>query len=78
MPIYPVHRCSSENTDRPVAVPKLSEFDTLALKQRAEQWRVEADRVTSGEMRAFCQRQAKQCERRLQDSFDTPVFRESG
>jgi hypothetical protein len=75
MPIYPVHRCSSENTDRPVAAPKLSEFDTLALKQRAEEWRVEAARATSDDMRAFCERQAEQCERRLQGSFDTPVIR---
>jgi hypothetical protein len=73
-----MHRCSSENTDRPVTAPKVSEFDTLALKQRAEQWRVEAARVASGDMRAFCQRQAEQYERRLRDSFDTPVFRESG
>jgi hypothetical protein len=73
-----MHRCSSENADRPVTAPKLSEFDTLALKQRAEQWRVEAARVTSDDMRAFCQRQAEQCERRLQGSFDTPVIRESG
>jgi hypothetical protein len=50
----------------------------MALKQRAEEWRVEAARVTSDEMRAFCQRQAEQCERRLRDSFDTPIIRERG
>jgi hypothetical protein len=71
-----MHRCSSENADCPATAPKPSEFDTLALKRRAEQWRIEAARVATDDMRAFCQREAEQCERRLRVSFDTPVIRE--
>jgi hypothetical protein len=50
------------------------EFDTVALSRRAGQWRIEAARVPAGSMRAFCFREARQCERRLRQSFDTLVI----
>jgi hypothetical protein len=52
----------------------VSEFDTEALQQRADQWRVEAAQASSEDMRMFCIREAERCERRLQRSFDTPVL----
>lgn len=54
------------------------EFDTLALRLRAEEWRDEAARVPAGAMRAFCLREACQCEQRLQSSADTPIILEFG
>ena len=54
------------------------EFDTLALRRRANEWRDEAVRVPAGPMRAFCLREACQCERRLWSSTNTPVIRERG
>jgi hypothetical protein len=56
----------------------VSEFDTQALEQRADQWRVEAARASSEDMRMFCIREAEACERRLRQSFDTPVIRVRG
>jgi hypothetical protein len=52
-----------------------SQYDTLALKERADQWRVEAQAATSQEMRALCLEEAEKYERRVQKSQATPVFR---
>jgi hypothetical protein len=54
------------------------EFDTLALRLRADEWRDKAARVPAGAMRAFCLREACQCEQRLWSSTNTPVIREHG
>jgi hypothetical protein len=61
-------------TDPPVTAPEFSEFDTQALQQRADQWRIEAAQASSADMRVFCISEAENCERRLQRSFDTPVL----
>ncbi|HEY4174097.1 MAG TPA: hypothetical protein VGM42_13790 [Rhodopila sp.] len=52
-----------------------SPYDTLALLDRARQWRAEAVRVKAGAMRAFCLAEAEWCERRVNRSRTTPVFR---
>lgn len=52
------------------------EFDTLALRLRADEWRDEAARVAAGAMRDFCLREARQCEWRLQRSSETPIIHE--
>jgi hypothetical protein len=54
------------------------EFDTLVLRVRANEWRVEAVRAPAGPMRAFCLREARQCERRLWSSANTPIIYEPG
>jgi len=53
-----------------------SPYDTVALKERADQWRVEAAKVTTEAMRVFCLNEAERCERRLQRSLSTPVIRD--
>ena len=53
-----------------------SEFDTLALERRVEQWRAEAERVPDRHMRAFCLREAWECVRRLLIASGTPIIRE--
>jgi hypothetical protein len=62
----------SDPTETPIAS---SQYDPRALKVRAHQWRVEADR-THSEIRDFCLDQAAQCDRRLESSLSTPVLRE--
>jgi hypothetical protein len=52
-----------------------SPYDTRALKERADQWRVEAAMAASEATRAFCLHEAERCERRLQQSLFTPVIR---
>jgi hypothetical protein len=52
-----------------------SPYDTLVLLKRAKQWRAEAARVAPGAMRAFCLAEADWCERRVNLSRATPVFR---
>lgn len=54
----------------------VGEFDTLALRLRADEWRDEAARVAAGAMRDFCLREARQCEWRLQRSSETPIIHE--
>jgi len=54
------------------------EFDTLVLRVRADEWRDEAARAPAGPMRAFCLREARQCERRLRSSANTPIIYEPG
>lgn len=54
------------------------EFDILVLRLRADEWRDEAARAPAGPMRAFCLREACQCERRLQSSASTPIIHERG
>jgi len=54
------------------------EFDVLALRLRADEWRVEAARTPAGPMREFCLREARLCERRVRASFETPVICERG
>jgi hypothetical protein len=66
---------SRKNADSPMIAFRFSEFDTQALQQRVDLWRVEAARAPSEDMRMSCIREAENCERRLRRSFDTPVIR---
>jgi hypothetical protein len=52
-----------------------SPYDPVILKERAQLWRVEADAATLEEMRTFCLNEADRCERRIELSLSTPVFR---
>jgi hypothetical protein len=52
-------------------------YDLVVLRERAEQWRAEAAAATHEPMRRFCLTEADQCERRVQMSLSTPVFREA-
>jgi hypothetical protein len=54
------------------------EFDTLALRLRADEWRDEAARTSAAAMRTFCLYEAYQCERRLWNSTNTPIIHERG
>ena len=54
------------------------EFDTLALRLRADEWRDEAARMSAAAMRTFCLYEAYQCERRLWNSTNTPIIHERG
>jgi uncharacterized protein len=54
-----------------------SEYDTHALADRARQWRMEADAMTSEAMRSICLTEADKYEQRLRQSFSTPVIRET-
>jgi hypothetical protein len=54
------------------------EFDILALRLRAAEWRDEAERVPAGPMREFCLREACRYERRLRASANTPIIHERG
>jgi hypothetical protein len=49
-----------------------SEYDILALMERADQWRAEVEVTISPAMRAFCLDQALQHERRVERSKATP------
>jgi hypothetical protein len=53
-----------------------SPYDLAVLKERANLWRAEAAVATLDSMREFCLTEAAQCERRVQMSLSTPVFRE--
>jgi hypothetical protein len=52
-----------------------SPYDTQALRERADRWRVEAARATLEAVRVLCVDEAEKCERRLQQSFWTPIVR---
>jgi hypothetical protein len=54
-----------------------SPYDLVVLEKRAQLWRAEADIATLEEMRSFCLTEADQCERRVELSRSTPVFRET-
>lgn len=54
------------------------EFDTLALRRRADEWCDVAARVPAGPMREFCLREACRYERRLRASACTPAIYERG
>jgi hypothetical protein len=54
-----------------------SPYDPRNLLERAKQWRAEAAAATLAEMRAYCLDEADRCERRVQRSRSTPVFREA-
>jgi hypothetical protein len=51
-------------------------YDPEALLERAAQWRARAAATVGEEERAFCLAEAEKCERRVQLSRSTPVFRE--
>jgi hypothetical protein len=53
-----------------------SPYDLAVLRERAALWRAEAAAATLEAMRAFCLTEADRCERRVQMSLFTPVFRE--
>ena len=53
-----------------------SPYDPAVLKERADLWRAEAAAATLESMRQFCLTEAAQCERRVEMSLSTPVFRE--
>jgi hypothetical protein len=54
-----------------------SSYDPEALLERAAQWRAQAAATLLEEERAFCLAEADRCERRVQLSRSTPVFRET-
>jgi hypothetical protein len=54
-----------------------SSYDPEALLQRAALWRAEAAAASREEVRAFCLAEADRCERRVQESRSTPVFRDA-
>jgi hypothetical protein len=51
-----------------------TEFDTMELRRRAHLWRIEVTRAPAGPLRIYCQNEAERCERRLRQSFETPVI----
>jgi len=51
-------------------------YDPQALLERAAQWRAQALVASQEEERAYCLAEAEKCERRVQLSQSTPVFRE--
>jgi hypothetical protein len=53
-----------------------SSYDPETLLQRAVEWRARAAAAALEEERAFCLAEAEKCERRVQLSRSTPVFRE--
>jgi hypothetical protein len=53
-----------------------SSYDPEALLERAARWRAEAAAASLEEVRAFCLAEADRCERRVQQSRSTPVFRD--
>lgn len=53
-----------------------SPYDLVVLQERAALWRVEAAVATREAMRIFCLAEAGYCERRIEMSMTTPVFRE--
>ncbi|HET6306249.1 MAG TPA: hypothetical protein VFG12_03630 [Rhodopila sp.] len=53
-----------------------SPYDIVALMERALLWRAEAEATLLEAMRAFCLTEAERCERRVELSRSTPMFRE--
>ncbi len=51
-------------------------YDLIVLREQAELWRAEAAVATIDAMRSFCLTEADKCERRVEMSLTTPVFRE--
>jgi hypothetical protein len=53
-----------------------NEYDPESLTEKARRWRLVAASVRHETTRLFCLDQAERCDRRVQASIDTPVFRD--